>query len=36
MKAVQIAKPGGNFELVDRPTPEAGRGQVSIKVQHQS
>ncbi|MGA2744806.1 MAG: alcohol dehydrogenase [Candidatus Sulfotelmatobacter sp.] len=33
MKAVQISKPGGNFELVDRPTPEPGRGQVRIKVE---
>jgi D-arabinose 1-dehydrogenase-like Zn-dependent alcohol dehydrogenase len=33
MKAVQISKPGGNFEVVDRPTPEPGRGQVRIKVE---
>jgi D-arabinose 1-dehydrogenase-like Zn-dependent alcohol dehydrogenase len=33
MKAVQISKPGGNFELVDRPIPEPGRGQVRIKVE---
>jgi D-arabinose 1-dehydrogenase-like Zn-dependent alcohol dehydrogenase len=33
MKAVQISKPGGNFELVERPTPEPGRGQVRIKVE---
>ena len=32
MKAVQISKPGGDFEIVDRPTPEPGRGQVRIKV----
>ena len=33
MKAIQISKPGGNFELVDRPIPEPGRGQVRIKVE---
>jgi D-arabinose 1-dehydrogenase-like Zn-dependent alcohol dehydrogenase len=33
MKAVQISKPGGNFEVVNRPTPEPGRGQVRIKVE---
>lgn len=32
MKVVQVGKPGGNFETVDRPTPEPGRGQVRIKV----
>ena len=33
MKAVQISKPGGNFEMVERPVPEPGRGQVRIKVE---
>lgn len=33
MKAVQISKPGGNFEVVDRPIPEPARGQVRIKVE---
>jgi D-arabinose 1-dehydrogenase-like Zn-dependent alcohol dehydrogenase len=33
MKAVQISRPGGNFEIVERPTPEPGRGQVRIKVE---
>ncbi|HZQ95227.1 MAG TPA: alcohol dehydrogenase [Candidatus Sulfotelmatobacter sp.] len=33
MKAVQISKPGGNFELVERPIPEPGRGEVRIKVE---
>ena len=33
MKAVQISKPGGNFEVVERPIPEPGRGQVRIKVE---
>lgn len=32
MKAVQISKAGGNFEVVERPIPEPGRGQVRIKV----
>jgi hypothetical protein len=26
MKAAQIGKPGGNFELVDRDIPEPARG----------
>ena len=33
MKAVQISKPGGNFEVVDRPIPEPGPRQVRIKVE---
>jgi D-arabinose 1-dehydrogenase-like Zn-dependent alcohol dehydrogenase len=33
MKAVQVSKPGGNFEVVERPAPEPGRGQVRIKVE---
>jgi len=33
MKAVQISKAGGNFEVVERPLPEPGRGQVRIKVE---
>ncbi len=33
MKAVQISKPGSDFELVERPIPEPGRGQVRIKVE---
>ncbi len=33
MKVVQISKPGGNFELVDRPIPQPERGQVRIKVE---
>ncbi|MGA9391394.1 MAG: alcohol dehydrogenase [Candidatus Sulfotelmatobacter sp.] len=33
MKAVQVSKPGGNFEVVERPIPEPGRGQVRIKVE---
>src|SRR5579863_4255427 len=33
MKAVQVSKPGGNFEVVERPTPQPGRGQVRIKVE---
>ena len=32
MKAVQVSKPGGQFELVERPIPEPGRGQVRIKI----
>jgi D-arabinose 1-dehydrogenase-like Zn-dependent alcohol dehydrogenase len=33
MKAVQVGKPGGNFELVERNIPEPGRNQVRIKVE---
>jgi len=33
MKAVQVSKAGGNFELVERNIPEPGRGQVRIKVE---
>ena len=33
MKAVQVSKPGGNFEVVERSIPETGRGQVRIKVE---
>jgi D-arabinose 1-dehydrogenase-like Zn-dependent alcohol dehydrogenase len=33
MKAVQISKPGGDFEIVERPIPEPGRNQVRIKVE---
>jgi D-arabinose 1-dehydrogenase-like Zn-dependent alcohol dehydrogenase len=33
MKAAQISKPGGNFELVERNIPDPGRSQVRIKVE---
>jgi D-arabinose 1-dehydrogenase-like Zn-dependent alcohol dehydrogenase len=33
MKAIQVSKPGGNFELVERPIPEPARTQVRIKVE---
>ena len=33
MKAMQVSKPGGQFELVERPIPEPGRGQVRVKVE---
>jgi D-arabinose 1-dehydrogenase-like Zn-dependent alcohol dehydrogenase len=33
MKAVQVSKPGGNFELVERNIPEPGRNQVRVKVE---
>jgi D-arabinose 1-dehydrogenase-like Zn-dependent alcohol dehydrogenase len=33
MKAVQVSKAGGNFELVERNVPDPGRGQVRIKVE---
>jgi len=33
MKAVQVSKPGGNFEIVERPIPDPGRTQVRIKVE---
>jgi D-arabinose 1-dehydrogenase-like Zn-dependent alcohol dehydrogenase len=33
MKAAQIIKPGGDFELVERDIPEPGAGQVRVKVE---
>ena len=33
MRVVQVGSPAGDFEMVDRPTPEPGRGQVRIKVE---
>jgi D-arabinose 1-dehydrogenase-like Zn-dependent alcohol dehydrogenase len=33
MKAVQVSKPNGDFELVERPIPEPGRSQIRIKVE---
>jgi D-arabinose 1-dehydrogenase-like Zn-dependent alcohol dehydrogenase len=33
MKVAQIAKPGGAFEIVERPIPQPGPGWVRIKVQ---
>jgi D-arabinose 1-dehydrogenase-like Zn-dependent alcohol dehydrogenase len=33
MKAAQISKPGGDFELIERDIPEPGPGQVRVKVE---
>ncbi len=33
MKAVQVPHAGAAFELVERPLPEPGEGQVRIKVE---
>jgi D-arabinose 1-dehydrogenase-like Zn-dependent alcohol dehydrogenase len=33
MKAVQVPKPGGDFEIVERDVPQPGAGQVRIRVQ---
>jgi len=33
MKAAQISKPGGDFELVQRDIPQPGPGQVRVKVE---
>ncbi|MFZ0410307.1 MAG: alcohol dehydrogenase catalytic domain-containing protein, partial [Candidatus Acidiferrales bacterium] len=33
MRAVQVAKANGTLEMVEREIPEAGAGQVRIKVQ---
>src|SRR6187200_1927282 len=32
MRAVQVSRAGGPFELVERPIPQPGEGQVRIKV----
>lgn len=33
MKVAQVSKPGGDFEVVERPIPQPGRAQVRIKVE---
>jgi alcohol dehydrogenase len=33
MRAVQVSRPGGPFELVERAIPDPGAGQIRIKVQ---
>ncbi len=33
MKAVQVSKPGGNFEVIEKNIPDPGRNQVRIKVE---
>ena len=33
MKAAQVSKPGGDFEIVEREVPKPGAGEVLIKVQ---
>src|ERR1700736_3008682 len=33
MKAIQVSKPGGNFEIVERNIPDPARNQVRIKVE---
>ncbi len=33
MKAAQISRAGAGFQIVEREIPEAGAGQVRIKVQ---
>jgi alcohol dehydrogenase/propanol-preferring alcohol dehydrogenase len=33
MKAVQVSRPGGDFEVVERPLPEPGPSQVRIQVE---
>ncbi len=33
MRVIQVSRPGGPFELVERPIPEPGAGQVRIKVE---
>ena len=33
MRVAQIAKPGGEFEVVEREIPKPGAGEVLIKVQ---
>ena len=33
MRAAQITRPGGPFEIVERDTPQPGAGMVRLKVQ---
>jgi len=33
MKAAQISKPGGDWELIERDIPDPGAGQVRVKVE---
>lgn len=33
MRAIQVSRPGGPFELVERPLPEPGPGEVRIRVE---
>ena len=33
MRAAQVSRPGGPFEMVERPVPEPGVGWIRIKVQ---
>ena len=33
MRVVQVSRPNGPFEIVERPIPEPGAGSVRIKVQ---
>ena len=33
MKAAQISKPGGDWELLERDIPKPGAGQVRVKVE---
>jgi D-arabinose 1-dehydrogenase-like Zn-dependent alcohol dehydrogenase len=33
MRVAQVARPGGSFEIVDRPMPEPGAGEVRIRVE---
>jgi D-arabinose 1-dehydrogenase-like Zn-dependent alcohol dehydrogenase len=33
MRAAQVSRPGGPFELVERPVPEPGAGKVLVKVE---
>jgi D-arabinose 1-dehydrogenase-like Zn-dependent alcohol dehydrogenase len=33
MRAVQVSRPGGEFELVEREVPDPGRGEVLVRVQ---
>ena len=33
MRAMQVSRPGGPFELVERPIPEPGAGEIRVKIQ---
>jgi D-arabinose 1-dehydrogenase-like Zn-dependent alcohol dehydrogenase len=33
MKAAQVSRPGGDFQIVDRPVPQPGLNEVLVQVE---